>query len=154
MDAGYDVMYRDSANTAEELIRLFDKSEFAAKRFLFVRGDRSMRTVPELLGESAEVDEVIVYETKELSLGAAEREKIRKRLRANEIDWVCFFSPSAVESFGRLFAHNEWARPRAAVIGATTAKSAEAEGFRVGFIAETPNLETFANGLAAHIKVC
>src|SRR5215217_2273380 len=54
-EKGRDVIFRADASTAEELIASFGNSEFEGKRFLFVRGDRSMRTIPELLNGVAVV---------------------------------------------------------------------------------------------------
>src|SRR5687768_1507794 len=41
------IVFCEAANTAEELIRSFDAAEFDGKKFLFIRGSKSMRTVPE-----------------------------------------------------------------------------------------------------------
>ena len=51
------------ANTAEEMLKEFGEKEFAGKRFLFVRGEKSSRTIPDSIGGKADVDEVAVYKT-------------------------------------------------------------------------------------------
>src|SRR5438876_4464919 len=102
-NAGFDVAYRGAANTAGGLIASFDELEFAGKRLLFVRGDKSLGTIPNLLRKIAVVDEVVVYETKKIGPGKRVSQEIKGRLKSRSIDWICFFSPSGVRSFCGLF---------------------------------------------------
>ena len=148
-NAGITVEYRADANTADELIAAFGDAEFAGKRLLFVRGDKSMRTIPEMLAGKATVEEVVVYRTVDISPDGAAISDIQKRLSAGEIDLVCFFSPSAVESFGRIFRRVDI---KAAAIGRTTARQARDAGIEVDFVSERANALDFADGLIAYIK--
>lgn len=146
---GFDVVFKASANTAEDLIRSFEASEFAGKRFLYVRGDKSLRTIPELLDGRAAVDEIVVYRTLEVEAGNLEISDVRKRLSNGGFDWICFFSPSGVDSFlGRFEANGA----SAAAIGETTAAHARNAGFQVDFVSPTANAHDFARELARHIK--
>ena len=151
-DEGFEVVYRADANTAEELIASFAEAEFNGKRLLFVRGNKSQRTIPDLLGHIASVDEVVVYETKEIEPVDGIVEIVKERFRKHEIDWVCFFSPSGVESFTKLFGSVDLSDPAAAAIGETTARSAAEAGFRVEFVSPRARAGEFAAGLAAFIK--
>ena len=45
-NAGFQVNKMPHANTAEEMLLAFGNDEFAGKKLLFVRGERSMRTIP------------------------------------------------------------------------------------------------------------
>ena len=148
--AGFDCKYRDSANTAEELISSFENSEFDGKRFLFIRGDKSMRAIPDLLDGKATVDEIIVYETKAVQPDESEIADLNTRLQNGDIGWICFFSPSGVERFRTIFGNS--ARASVAAIGATTARKAEGCGFSVKFISDRSNAENFAKGLIEHIR--
>ena len=146
---GVTVKYKESANTANELLDMIGESTFAGTSILFIRGEMSMRTIPERLGSVAEVVEATVYETVDASI---ENKAAVERLAAGEVDWLCFFSPSAVESFKRRNFADGRNRPKAAVIGATTEQSARSLGYDVDFISERASSIDFARGLARHIK--
>ena len=152
-DAGIKVEFQPKANTAEELIASFDDSEFAGKRFCFFRGDRSMRTIPELLEGKATVEEVIVYRTIENKLDAETAARISGRLENGEIAWACFFSPSAVEVFSSGFGHVNLNGLKVAAIGETTAERARRKGLNVAYVSPRARGESFAEGLIKHIKV-
>ena len=146
-DRGIAAVYRESANTASELLDGLGESGFVGKTILFLRGNRSLRTIPERLGNAAAVEEVVVYETIEVPLNDDD-EAIRK-LRSRQVDWICFFSPSAVESYA------ERGFPlgiKAAAIGETTAARARSLGFSAGYVSERASAIEFARGLARHIE--
>jgi uroporphyrinogen-III synthase len=148
---GFKVTFKDEANTAEELISSFDRSEFDGNSLLFVRGDRSVRTIPELLNGTATVEEVIVYETVAVPPENEQLENVRKQIESNSLDWVCFFSPSGVEEFGTVFENLALSKLKAAAIGDTTAGRARSFGLNVDFISERSGADGFARGLIAHI---
>jgi uroporphyrinogen-III synthase len=145
-EAGLSVKTSEAANTAEELLSVFESSEFAGKKFLFVRGERSMRTIPEKLNGKATVDEVAVYSTDAVEVDDKVQVNLKDRLSKGEVNWVCFFSPSSVERFKEIFgdAANS---VRAAAIGTTTANAAKQLGITVDYISPRSNAEAFAQGL-------
>jgi len=151
-DAGINVEFPPSANTADELIDEFSEAEFAGKRLCFVRGDRSIRTIPNRLQGKAEVDELIVYRTVESETDKEIADGIRSELDAGSFDWACFFSPSAVEAFYKLFGRHNVDRVKAASIGATTAERARQNGFDVEFISPQSNADDFAASFVDHVK--
>ena len=151
-DAGITVEFPPKANTAEELIRSFNEDEFVGKRFCFFRGDRSMRTIPELLKGKATVNEVIVYRTIENKLDAETAARITGRLENGEIDWACFFSPSAIEVFNSDFGDANLNGLKVAAIGETTAEHARRKGLKVAYTSSQATSESFAQGLIRHIK--
>lgn len=134
------------ANNATELIGHFGLDEFSGKRFLFVRGERSMRTIPDALANIAHIDEAVVYRTleKEIDADAFPNDE--------PVDWICFFSPSGVEAFTGQVDHSGLSGALAAAIGTTTAKSAEELGYTVGFVSETANAAEFAKGLLERVN--
>ena len=148
----FDIIHAENANTAEDMIGSFDASEFEGKRLLFVRGDKSLRTIPELLKGKANVDEVVVYQTIELQPDEDKTWDLRERFERGEIDWICFFSPSGVESFRKLFASEVTGNVKAAAIGDTTARKAQELRLNVDFISQRATAEDFASGLIGHIK--
>lgn len=134
------------ANSAIELIESFGREEFAGKHLLFVRGERSLRTIPDTLGDISTIDEAVVYRTIEHAID-------RNDIPYNErIDWICFFSPSGVESFAEQTELSRLNGVLAAAIGTTTAKSADEAGFTVGFVSDASNAAEFAKGLIGRIK--
>jgi uroporphyrinogen-III synthase len=151
-DGGINVEFCQSANTAEELITEFGEAEFAGKRFCFVRGDRSMRTIPHLLKDIAAIDEVIVYRTIESAPDLAVAGSVKAGLDAGEIDWACFFSPSAVDAFEKIFGRRRIPGLKAAVIGETTAERAREIGFDVAFVSPSSNAEAFAESFAEQVN--
>ena len=151
-NAGFETVFRREANTAEEFINSFDKSEFTSKKFLFPRGDKSLRTIPELLKRVAEVEEIVVYRTIENAVDEVLIDAIREKLRLGEIEWICFFSPSAVESFLKTFGDFSLNEIKIAAIGATTAKKAAAENLKVEFVSPKASAEDFAFGLIEYLR--
>jgi uroporphyrinogen-III synthase len=148
--AGYSVQQHEGANTAVEFISSFDKSEFHGKKLLFVRGDRSLLTIPTLLKDRSEIEEVIVYETVDVTPEPEVLEQIKERLRTVGFDWICFFSPSGVESFCKLFGKTQGVK--VAVIGTTTAGAAEKLGLTVNLVSPRSSAQAFSLALANHIN--
>lgn len=151
-DAGIGVHYKSEANTAGEMIAAFGDAEFAGQRLLFVRGDKSVRTIPEMLAGKASVEELIVYRTIEILPDAATTDETKKGLESGEIDWLCFFSPSGVEAFCNLFGSHLPAVVKTAVIGQTTAAAVKQAGLNVELISQRANAEYFAAELIEYIR--
>jgi len=148
--AGLKVKTTDTANTAEELVDSFDKSEFSGKKFLFVRGEKSMRTIAERLGSRGTVDEVVVYTTEPASVDKQLLASLKSRMANGDLSWLCFFSPSGVERFTEIFGAANVIP--VAGIGKTTADAAMQFGFDIKYISPRSSSEDFAEGLIKHIK--
>jgi uroporphyrinogen-III synthase len=148
---GLEVSFDAEANTVEELLNRLGKDEFAGKRLLFVRGEASMRTIPESLGGIARIDEVAVYETEKSNVDEAAIENVRSRLMKGEVKFICFFSPSGVERFAELFG-SAATSIKATAIGTTTAMATQKAGFKTDYISPRSNADDFARGLIEHIK--
>lgn len=144
VDAGFAVRTIFDANTADDMLAAFGEDEFAGKKLLFVGGERSMRTIPETLGSIADVDEVVVYKTVEIETA----NDTKKSVASSSIEWICFFSPSAVEAFEKRYG----AGVRVAAIGETTARRARELGFDVELIASRATNEVFAQELTERLK--
>jgi uroporphyrinogen III methyltransferase/synthase len=102
----------------------------------------------------ARVTPVAAYRT--VPLPAAELEPLTTRLRAGELDVLCFFSPSQAEAIlAALGAGGEAVLARArvvAAIGGTTAAALQARGVRVDLTAPAPSAESLAEALVNHWK--
>ncbi len=151
-NTNFEIVFRADTNTAEEFISSFDEGEFTNKKFLFLRGDKSLRTIPELLKDQSIVDEIVVYRTIENTLDENLKNEIGERFLKNEIDWIIFFSPSGVESFVKTFSEFSLNDIKIAAIGTTTAKKATKNNLKVEFISSKANAEDFAFELIDFIK--
>lgn len=148
---GSDLIYRDDVYTAAELIAAAGRREFEGKRFLFFRGEKSLRVIPELLADIARVDEVVVYRTLDIDPGPEVVREFQNRLDKNEFDWICFFSPSSVDVFKILFDIDVTNDIGVAAIGTTTAKRIVDLGFRSPWISPQPDAGKFAEFLTEFI---
>jgi len=151
-NTNFQIVFRENANTAEELINSFTVREFAGKKFLFLRGDKSLRAIPELLKDAAAIEEVIVYRTIENSFDKVLIAEIKEKLRERTIAWICFFSPSGIENFTKAFDVTSLNKVKIAAIGETTARRAAEEKLKVDFISARANAGDFARGLIKQIK--
>ena len=144
---GMPIEHAPSISSAEELVRSYG-SELHGKKFLFVRGDRSLQTIPKMLNERSVVDEVIVYRTVNIHPDNEVLAPVRSALATGKFNWICFFSPSGVDAFCDIFG-NETAACVAA-IGNTTANRASEKGLNVAFVPQRPG--NFANEFVAYLN--
>ncbi|HEY8562157.1 MAG TPA: uroporphyrinogen-III synthase [Pyrinomonadaceae bacterium] len=151
-DKNLDLFFSESANTAGEMLASIPLEDLRNKRFLFVRGEKSLRAVPEFLGKIAAVDEAVVYETRRVAVEEDLKAKIETRLRAGEIAAACFFSPSGAESFLAQFGAQSLRRTKTAAIGKTTADFLERRNLKANFVAAKATAEDFAAELIDYLK--
>jgi uroporphyrinogen-III synthase len=140
------------ADSVSELFAQHPVEEFAGKRFLFLRGDKSLNLINETLKPVATVDQVVVYRTVEHLPDPADSVALDQRFASGEIEWVCFFSPSAVDAFGKIPIRASTGTIKAAAIGQTTAKAARDKGYDVAYVSRSASAEEFAAGLASTIN--
>lgn len=151
-DAGINVKCPAGVNTAGELVAAYGDAEFSNKSLLFIRGDRSMRTIPQLINSLGSVEEVVVYRTLEYPPDQDTADEMRKRLRGGEIDWICFFAPSSVDGFLKVFYLKELIGIKTAAIGQTTGQRLKEVGLHLDFVSRCANASDFAIGLVEFIK--
>lgn len=144
--------FSDTANTADELLDGFGESEFEGKNLLFIRGDHSVGSIKQKLNGKANLNEVVVYRTIESRPDEKLLNVVKKRFAENEIGWVCFFSPSGVSGFSKVFGNEDLVKVKGAAIGSTTADRAGELGIRVDFISQRATAEGFSAGLAEYLK--
>lgn len=147
-----DLVFDETANTAREMLVRIESENLREKRFLFVRGEKSLRVVPDFLSDQAETDEAIVYETVKIRPEPEQIEFVRNRFENARIAAVCFFSPSAAESFLEQFDAALLHRTVIATIGKTTADFFERRGLRVDFVSSKAETKEFASELAKYLK--
>ncbi|HTK38722.1 MAG TPA: uroporphyrinogen-III synthase [Pyrinomonadaceae bacterium] len=140
-NTGLNVVFREDVNTVEELINSLGAPEFSGRKLLFVRGNRSMRTVAEMLGGIADIEEVEVYRTVDADIDETRLVNVRERLARREIDWICFFSPSAVERFIELFGSSD---TKITAIGKTTGDAVQRAGLNLQLVSPRAASKDFA----------
>lgn len=141
-----------SANTISEFLDSFDQTEFAGKRFLYLRGNKSLRIISERLAEIAQIEEVVVYTTETESIDHTEIDKISADINAKKIEWICFFSPSAVDRFIEEFGSDMLGSLKISAIGKTTETYISAAGFDVEFVSPIASSAAFAHSFLEHIE--
>jgi uroporphyrinogen-III synthase len=142
------VLYSDKGN-AEDLAELIQREGIEGKRFLFLRGTRSLGVIPDAIKKHGGMcDELIVYQTSDLSPEHAQR--ISELLSRDDVTWITFFSPSAVRAFFNALPNASLPlRMRIAVIGNTTKEAVESLGFGVDAVAPVPTAEALARTIAS-----
>lgn len=151
-DANLDLVFNDAANTAREMLDEIAPEELKNKRLLFVRGKKSLRVVPEFLENFANVDEVVVYETRKITIEVDKLNEIRKQFEKREITAACFFSPSGAESFLEQFGGETLHQIVIATIGKTTAEFFETRNLSVDFVSSKAAAEDFAAELVDYLR--
>ena len=138
------LVFFEAANTAREMLEKIPPEDLQGKKFLFVRGERSLRIIPDYLKDLSDVDESAVYRTVELAAGNDKIVSIREKLKNGEIFAICFFSPSGAESFLEQFDAATLHQTKIATIGKTTAEFFERRNFKVDFVSSKASAEDFA----------
>lgn len=146
-----DVFFAETANTAREMLAAIAPEDLQNKRFLFIRGNRSLGTVPDFLKNKATLDEAIVYETRKIALETGIKSEIEEKLKTGEIAAACFFSPSGAESFLSEFGAESLRQTRIATIGKTTSEYFAEQNLKTDFTSSMASAEDFANELTDYL---
>lgn len=146
-DKNIRLSFDETANTALEMLERIPTEELKGKKFLFIRGEKSLGTVRNFLEKIAVVDEKIVYRTNKIAV----EESLKTEILANEISCICFFSPSGAESFLEQFEREFLHQTKIAVIGKTTADFFAKQNLRTNFIATKATAEDFAVELIEYL---
>lgn len=133
---------------ASDLADLLTRTGIEGKRFLFLRGTRSLGVIPEAINDKGgKCEELVVYETRDFSLERAHA--LFSLLSRADVTWVAFFSPSAVQSFFKaLPTTSPRLRQYIAVIGSTTKDAVERFGYTAHAMPEIPIAEALARTIA------
>ncbi len=148
---GIDSALYSDKGSAEDLVALLKRFGIQDKRFLFLRGSRSLGTIPEAIKKhGGSCEELTVYETRDLSDEVAGA--LPTLLSRNDVTWIAFFSPSAVQGFFNALPSNlPPLRQRIAAIGRTTKDAVERFGYCVQAMPEVPTAEALAESIARAI---
>jgi uroporphyrinogen-III synthase len=147
-----DLFFDESANTAREMFDSIAAENLKDKRFLFIRGEKSLRAVPEFLEKFAKVDEAVVYRTRKIRVEIDKLKEIREKFERGKIIAACFFSPSGAESFLEQFGAQSLHQTKIGVIGKTTADFFETCNLTPDFVATKATAEDFAIELSKHLE--
>jgi uroporphyrinogen-III synthase len=146
-----DLFFAEKANTAREMLAAIPPEDLKNKRFLFIRGEKSLGTVAEFLKQSAAVDEEIVYRTRKIAVEETLKKEITAKAEAGEIAAACFFSPSGAESFLEQFGAEILRQTKIAAIGKTTADFFYQQNLKTDFTPVRATAEDFANELIEYL---
>ena len=152
-DEPLDLFFDETANTAREMLEKISPEALEKKRFLFVRGEKSLRVVPDFLKTGATLDEAIVYKTERVAVEIDKINELREKLNNREIACACFFSPSAVENFIEQFGAAFLHQTIIATIGKTTAEFIERFNLTVAYVAQCATAKDFANELIEYLEI-
>lgn len=150
-DRELDLFFEKSANTAQEMLAAIVPDDLKGKHFLFIRGEKSLRAIPEYLENNAELDEIVVYETRRVEIEGELKKEIETKLETGEITFACFFSPSGAESFLEQFGAQSLHQTNIATIGKTTADFLAKQNLPVDFTPVRATAEDFANELIDYL---
>jgi uroporphyrinogen III methyltransferase/synthase len=139
---------------AEAVVEAFKKWDVKGLRILLARAVEARGLLPEELRKmGAHVDVVQAYRTVMPGTGT---EKVRSMLKDGEINMVTFTSSSTVTNFMAMFKEDgdkvkQWMeRIDIACIGPITAKTAEENGIKVSFIAESYTIEALTDAIVEY----
>jgi uroporphyrinogen-III synthase len=142
--ANLDAVYFSAANTAREMLKKIAPEDLKNKRFLFVRGEKSLRVVPDFLSGVAEIDEAIVYRTENVTIAVDKIKELVEMSKKHRITCAIFFSPSGAESFLEQCGAQILHQIKIATIGKTTADFLEKRDLKVDFTARKATAKDFA----------
>lgn len=149
---GLNLVFFEEANTAAEMLEKISHGKLKNKHFLFIRGEKSLETIPNFLADFAVCDETIVYQNQQTLLGLDRILEISELFEASEIEAICFFSPSGAESFSGEFSEQFSQNVKIAVIGKTTAQFFEKQNLRVDFVSTKSTAKDFAESLIEYLE--
>lgn len=139
--------------SAKGLLQVLD-TNLRGRRILLPRGDLAQEELPrDLRARGAEVKEAIVYRT---SPAAVQSSGWVERIQRNEIDFITFASPSAVQQFvewvGKERLETVQGHFRAASLGPTTSAALREHGFEVAVEAAPSTLAALTSALVRYYQ--
>ncbi len=147
------LVFDETVNTVKEMLENIALDELKNKRLLFVRGEKSLRVVPEFLEKIAVVDEAIVYRSSKVTIADDKIKEIQTKSANGEIAAACFFSPSGARSFLQQFGAEVLHQIKITVIGNTTAEFFERRDLKVDLVARRATAEDFAVELIKYLEI-
>lgn len=151
-DENLSLVFHETANSAQEMLESISIEELQDKKFLYIRGEKSLRVVPDFLAQKATVDETAIYKTEKIVIDFSEVKNLREKFDKKEIACTCFFSPSAVENFIEQFSGEILHQTTIAVIGPTTANYFKGQGLKADFVSARSIVKDFAVELVKYLK--
>ena len=137
---------------AVNLMESIDPNEIRGHTFLFVRGNLSLGTIPQLIVErGGTCVELTVYEN--IQPSQEDTEKVRTMLIEGKLDCLSFTSPStAINFFEAMGSKTVPEGVLIAAIGTTTSGALEKLGVHVDIIPEYFDGPNFAKAIAGRLK--
>jgi uroporphyrinogen-III synthase len=156
MKSGLTQVHVSPGATSVSLADVMKRLDVKGKRFLFPRGNLSKDEIVEALVQGgAHVDAPVVYTT--ASSNELGSDEVTRRLEAESVDAITFFSPSAVRHFFELVPQDIFQRLFAqaviCVVGPTTRAELEQHGTAPHLIAEEASVDAVVQSLVDYFSV-
>jgi len=149
--SGFSVLATPQRASAEELTTMFQAHQIKDAKILFPKSSIAREELPkQLRSMGAIVDEIVVYDTIIPELDNLER--IRQMFLENKIDVTTFFSPSSILNFTEMIDSEILAHTEIAVIGPTTAETAQQLGLTVTIFAQQATTESLVEAIQEHFN--
>ena len=148
---GFSVLATPKHASAEELTTLLQEHQIKGAKILFPKSSIAREELPKhLRSMGAEVDEIVVYQT--IIPEPDNLERIRQMFLENTIDVATFFSPSSILNFTEMIGSEVLAHTAIAVIGPTTAETAEQLGLTVAILAQQATAEELVEAIENYVQ--
>ena len=148
---GFSVLATPKHASAEELTTMLQAHQIKGAKVLFPKSNIAREELPkQLRSMGAEVDEIVIYQT--IIPESDNLERIRQMFLENKIDVATFFSPSSILNFTEMIGSEVLAHTAIAVIGPTTAETAEQLGLTVAILAQQATAEELVEAIENYVQ--
>ena len=148
---GFSVLATPKHASAEELTIMLQAHQTKGAKVLFPKSSIAREELPnQLRSMGAEVDEIVIYQT--IIPEPDNLERIRQMFLDNKIDVATFFSPSSILNFTEMIGSEVLAHTAIAVIGPTTAETAEQLGLTVAILAQQATAEGLVEAIENYVQ--
>ena len=132
-----------------EVLALALADEAYGRKFLLPRASRGRKILPDSLAQwGADVDQLVVYKSTDISTKTAEIAPITDKLASSQIDWVTVTSSAIARSLAHMFGEN-LKKTRLAAISPLTAETIRELGFTTDAIAKEYTIEGLIRAIVA-----
>jgi uroporphyrinogen III methyltransferase / synthase len=149
--SGFSVLATPKHASAEELTTMLQAHQIKGAKILFPKSNIAREELPKhLRSMGAVVDEIVVYQT--IIPEPDNLERIRQMFLENKIDVATFFSPSSILNFTEMIGSEVLAHTAIAVIGPTTAETAQQLGLTVAILAQQATAEGLVEAIENYVQ--
>ena len=148
---GFSVLASPKHASADELVSLLQAHQIKGAKILFPKSNIAREEFPRhLRSAGAAVDEIAVYQT--VVPEPENLEIIHHMFLDDKIDIATFFSPSSLINFVELIGVEILAHTAIAVIGPTTAETAQQLGLSVAILSQKATAEGMVEAIESYLQ--